>query len=203
MDDTTQVETAPAQTPKNEATTTVDKSTVDTGEVERLRREAEQERLRANQLANQLAAKEKAEAEAKAKELEEQNQYKTLYEQEKAAKEAIEAAQAEAERNAALKAESDKLFAQYPEQVRDLALEAGMALTDIDEQSVEAFKAKLDKVSSLVKQPKVTANNPGEMSAPKQIEPQALHEIMKDPAKLQEYWKKNNPGIASMMKPAE
>jgi chromosome segregation ATPase len=171
----------------------------DNAEVERLKKETEQKELRIRQLENEANARKKAEEEAEAKRLEEQNQYKTLFEQEKAKREAIEAAQAEAERTAALKAESDKLFSQYPEQVRDLALEAGMALTDTDEQAVEAFKAKLDKVSSLVKQPKVTANNPGAMSAPAQIAPQELHDIMKDPMKFQDYLKKNNPGIASMM----
>jgi vacuolar-type H+-ATPase subunit E/Vma4 len=167
-------------------------------EVERLRKEAEQATMRANQLANQLKAKEEAEAAQKAKELEEQNEFKTLYEQEKARREEIETAQAQAERQAAVKAASDKLFSEYPEQVKALAEEAGMSLSSVDDDAVAAFKAKLDKVSGMVAAPKVTANNPGTVPAPSDVSPMDMHKILNDPEKFQEYIQKNYKGISQL-----
>jgi len=194
-------ETVVVEPPKNDATTTVTppvEKTVDNSEVERLRKEVEQVTMRSNQLANQLKAKEDAEAAEKAKQLEEQNEFKTLYEQEKAKREEIETAQAQAEKAATLKAESDKLFATYPEQVKTLAEEVGLSLTDTDEDTVAAFKQKLDKISGSIAAPKVTPNNPGVQTPKTDITPQDLHEIMKDPVKFDEYVKKNFKGIASM-----
>jgi small-conductance mechanosensitive channel len=175
----------------------------DNAEVERLKKEAEQATLRANQLANQLKAKEEAEAAAKAKELEEQNKFKDLYEQEKAKREQIETDQAQAERQASIRTESDKLFAEYPEQVKALAEEAGMNLSDTDEDSVAAFKAKLDKVSSLVKQPKVTPNNPGVQTPHEELSPNDMHAMLNDPVKFDAYARKNLKGTAAMMRPTE
>lgn len=199
-------ETPVVTDPKTNANPTVTPSsqTVDATEVERLRKEAEQATMRANQLANQLKAKEDAEAAAKAKELEEQNQYKTLYEQEKAKREGIEAEREENERKRTLKAESDKLFAQYPDQVRVLAEEAGMSLLGTDETSVEAFKAKLDKVNGLIKSPKVTPNNPGNRTPSanqETVDPNEMHAMLNDPVKFEKYLKENTKGIASMLKP--
>lgn len=196
-------ETQVVTDPKTNATPTVTQPSAVDAQLEKLRKEAEQATMRANQLANQLKAKEDAEAAAKAAELAEQNKFKDLYEQEKAKRLEVETAQAEAERKSLLKEASDKLFAQYPEQVKSLAEKTGMTLTSADEDDVAAFKARLDEVSTLVKQPKVTANNPGERSTVTEMAPMDLHAIANDPKKFEEYLKKNNPGVASMMKPAE
>lgn len=196
-------ETPVVTDPKTNATPTVTQPSAVDAQLEKLRKEAEQATMRANQLANQLKAKEDAEAAAKAAELAEQNKFKDLYEQEKAKRLEVETAQAEAERKSLLKEASDKLFAQYPEQVKSLAEKTGMTLTSADEDDVAAFKARLDEVSTLVKQPKVTANNPGERSTVTAMAPMDLHAIANDPKKFEEYLKKNNPGVAAMMKPAE
>lgn len=196
-------ETQVVTDPKTNATPTATQPSAVDAQLERLRKEAEQATMRANQLANQLKAKEEAEAAAKAAELEEQNKFKDLYEQEKAKRLAVETAQAEAERKASLKEAADKLFAQYPEQVKSLAEKTGMTLTGADEDDIAAFKARLDEVNSLVKQPKVTANNPGERSATTEMTPMDTHAMLNDPKKFEEYLKKNNPGISAMMKPAE
>lgn len=206
MTDTPQGETVVVEPPKNDAATPVtppvEDKKQDNSEVERLRKEAEQATMRANQLANQLKAKEDAEAAAEAKELEEQNKFKDLYEQEKAKRLEVESAQEKQEKDAAIKVESDKLFAEYPEQVKALADEAGMSLSDTDEEAVATLKAKLDKISGLVAAPKVTANNPGSPSPKIDLSPQELHETLNDPAKFEAFVKKNFKGITSMTAPA-
>lgn len=169
-------------------------------EIERLRKEAEQQKMRANQLENQLADKEKAEQDALDEKLKEQNKYKDLYEQEKTRREEIETAAEKAARESAVKAESDKLFGEYPEAVRALADDVGLKLEDADEDTVAAFKTKLESISGKIKQPKVTANNPN-VNTPQQPETtsQEMHEIMRDPAKFQEYLQKNFKGVSTMM----
>lgn len=174
---------------------------VDTAEVERLRKEAEQATMRANQLANQLKAKEDAEAEAKAKELEEQNKYKDLFEQEKAKRQEIEAAKEKADRDTAIKAEQDKVFSEYPDEVKSLAEEVGLNLTDTEDDTIAAFKSKLDNISSKIKAPKVTPNNPGNQAPKTDLTPQETYEMLRDPVKFSEYMRKNSKGVASMMRP--
>jgi hypothetical protein len=172
--------------------------------VEAERKRAEQAEMRANQLANQLKAKEDAEAAAKAKELEDQNKFKDLYEQEKAKREKAESDKEEADRQAAIKAKTDELFKDYPEAVRELADDTGLSLSDTDEDTVEVFKAKLDKINSKVSNDqKVTPNNPGTPSPKTVTSPQEMHEMMKDPAKFEEYIKKNSKGMASMTRKTE
>lgn len=197
-------ETQVVTDPKTNANPTVTQpsQTVDPSEVERLRKEAEQATMRANQLANQLKAREDAEAAAKAKELEESNQFKTLYEQEKAKREAAEAAQADALKQATLKAKAEEVFAEFPAEVKTLAQETGLTLADVEEDAVAAFKAKLEKVGSLIKQPKVTANNPGNATTPtaqQPANPEEMKTMLNDPKRFEEYLRKNTSGIASMM----
>lgn len=195
-------ETPVATDPKTQANPTPAPQTpaVDPA-VEELRKKAEQAEMRANQLQNQLKAKEEAEQAAKDKELEEQNQYKDLYEQEKAKREEVEAERAKAEKEAALKAESEKLFADYPAQVKEIAEVTGLTLVDTDDASIAAFKVKLDKLKPQVSGGTVTPNNPGTPTPVQEISNQDLAEIMKDPAKFQEYLQKNSKGMASMIRP--
>jgi membrane protein involved in colicin uptake len=170
-------------------------------EVERLRKEAEQQKMRANQLENQLKAKEDAEAAAEAKQLEEQNKYKELYEKSEAEKAALKEAQDKREQEAALKAEQAKVFAEFPDEVRSLAEEVGLNLTDTDEDTVAEFKAKLDKISTKIKAPKVTANNPGNPPSNVELTNLDFHAIAADPVKFAEYMAKNSKGVAQMMRP--
>jgi hypothetical protein len=206
MADTPNGETVVVEPPKNDATTPAtppleDKSP-EPSEVDKLQKQLDQERMEKNLLRNKLEAEEKAKAEAKDKELAEQNKFKDLYEQTQAKLAEKEAAEDKAARDAELKAESDKVFAEFPEQVKALAEEAGMNLADTDEETVTAFKAKLEKISGLVVQPKVTPNNPGTTPVvASELSPQQLHETLSDPVKFEAYIKKNHPGMASMTKP--
>jgi hypothetical protein len=179
---------------------------VDTAEVERLRKEIEQANLRTRQLENEKAAREKAEAEAKAKELETQQQFKTLAEQEKARADAAEATIATNTKNAELKSETDKLFTDYSPEVRKLAETTGLTLTDTDESTVTAFKAKLDEIKGMVGGQKVTPNNPNQSTpqGPSLEDADGMIKtpLMNSPDKLDEYFKAM-PGIRSMMGPVE
>jgi ABC-type proline/glycine betaine transport system ATPase subunit len=122
----------------------------DPAEVERLRKENEQKDLRVRQLENERAAREKADEEAKAKALEEQNQFKDLYEQEKAKREAAEAEAEKTQRESELKKARADVLAEYNEDVRALAEEVGIDLTDTDDSAVASFKEKLDKINTRV-----------------------------------------------------
>jgi len=206
MPDTPAGDPAAPATPSNEpsapATPPVVTST-DTGEVERFRKEAEQATLRANQLANELKAKNDADAALKAKELVEKEQFKTLYEEEKAKREASEQAAAAETKKAELKSEADKVLGDYSPEVRKLAETTGLALSDTDDASVAAFKAKLEEVKGLVGSgPRVDSNNPNtptpEGPSIYNAEGIITRPLDKDPAKLDDIFSKM-PGISSMM----
>lgn len=169
-------------------------------EVERLRKEAEQATMRANQLANQLKAKEDAEAAARAKDLEEQNKFKDLYEDEKAKRLKAESDKEAADRQTAIKAESDKLFNEFPKEVRELADDTGLTLTDTDDDTVAAFKDRLDRISKKVGVQKITPNNPGNPTPSSVVSPNDMHAIMSDPVKFAEYVQKNLKTVAPMMR---
>lgn len=163
MDDTAnKAETAPNEALNNngspaEATPNQEANAVN---AELLRKEAEQAKMRANQLANELDAIKKSQEEAKQKQLEEQQEYKTLYEQSQEqlreaaeAKERNEKAQKIAEQQA-------QLVTQYSDAVIKVAETTGLSLTDTDEESVKAYKAKMDTLQEQVgKGAKVTSNN--------------------------------------------
>lgn len=176
---------------------------VDLSEVEKLRKEREQAEMRANQLANQLKAKEEAEAAAKAKQLEEQNQFKDLYEQEKAKRLEAEAETERKEHEAAVKAEEDKVFAAFPDQVKVLADKLGITLADADDSTVEAFKAKLDEIKGSIAQPKVAPNNPGNRAPAPELSQDDFRATLSDPAKFAEYAQKNLKTVAPMMRQAD
>lgn len=132
-----------------------------TAEVERLRKEAEQAKMRANQLANELEAKHKAEEVAKQKQMEEKEEFKTLYEQTQKSLDEMKS-QAEADkRNSELKQASNELFKEYPENVQKLAETAGLTLTDDSDEAKAALKAKLDEFKSQVAPVQTTQSNNG------------------------------------------
>lgn len=177
---------------------------VDQAEVERLRKELEQKDLRNRQLENEKAAAEKTEQERKAKELEDTQQFKTLYETEKAEKEKLAAEKAAADKKAEVNTEADKLLADYSPEVRKLAKEVGVELSDIDETSVNAFKARLDALNAPFGGKKVTSNNPPTQIPDKTTFGNADGIVEKpledDPDKFDEI-ARSMPGIASMMGP--
>lgn len=201
-EDTAQAETGEAKALENNATTQPVVATqpqVDVTEVEKLRKEKEQAEMRANQLQNQLKAKEEAEATLRQKELEEQNKFKELFEQEKAKREAVEAEQEAAEKKKALEEAKTAVLADYSDDVKTLANEAGLSLTDSDEASVSAFKEKLDKISKLVgATQKVGPNNPNRTEHKVKLTPDELKIALQSEKSFQEIVSQR-PGIALMM----
>ena len=193
-------ETPVVTEPKTNANPTPATPAVDTAEVERLRKEADQAKMRANQLENELQAKRDAEAAQEAKKLEEQNKFKELYEKKDAEVRELKEAQEKAQKAAELKETSDKIFSEQPAEVQRLAEKVGLSLTDTDDESVEAFKAKLEDIRAEIKAPKVTPNNPGNTQpAQSQMTNQDIADMLRDPQKFTEYLQKNLPGVAGMM----
>lgn len=162
-EDTTTVETVTPAAPSNEPGTTpapvTDNKSSD--ELEAARKEAEQAKMRANQLANQLAEKEKAETAARQKQLEEKEEFKTLYEQTQSRLKEIEEAQAAQERQEELKEATEIVFKDYPANVVEVAKTAGLSLSDDSEASRVLLKEKLDAIKDKVPgSPTPRANNP-------------------------------------------
>lgn len=194
-------ETEEPKQPLDQTPSTPPADTAKDGEIERLRKELEQKTMRENQLANQLKAKEEAEAEAKRKQAEENEEFKNLYEQEKAKREEIEA---QAETDARLKElskASDELFSDYSDEVKALAQEAGMSLSDVTDEAKAALKTKLDKISTMVtKTEKVNPNNPNPTNNKPELTPDELKESLRDPNAFHELMMEKFPGIANMTK---
>lgn len=167
-------------------------------EVEKLRKELEQTKMRANQLENEKQAREKAEADKKVKELEEQNEFKTLHEQEKAKREALESQiETEAKLKELTKAKVEAL-SDYSDEVKALAEETGMSLNSTDEADVAAFKEKLDKIQKTVGTGKVGPNNPRRTLGQPELSKDELRIALKDDSKFEEILSKR-PGIAQML----
>jgi membrane protein involved in colicin uptake len=169
--------------------------------VEQLRKEKEQAEMRANQLANQLKAREEAEAAAKAKELEENNEFKTLHEQEKAKNVALQA-QIDADKaQKELEGAKAKVLADYSDEVKAVAKEFDVDLSSADDDATAAFKGKLDKIQLRVgTSGKVTPNNPGAPSTAPAVSGVELGHALKDQSKFEEIISKR-PGLAAMMTP--
>ncbi len=169
MADTTPVETVTpgdSQTPTVTTTSVPATDNASAAEVERLRKEKEQADLRIRQLENQAAARQKADDEAKAQQLEENEQFKDLWEKERAEKETLIREREDATRRAALESATNTLLKDYSPAVQELASTAGLALTDDSETSVAELKSKLDTFASKLGSPKVVANNPAPSGAP-------------------------------------
>lgn len=135
---------------------------VDSAELERLKKEAEQAKMRAAQLENEKAARDKAEAEARQKQLEEQEQWKTIAQEAQAKAEALEREKADAENKARIAAASEETLKDYPDQVKTIAQTTGLTLSDDSDAAKADFKAKLDAIAQTVgaPTPSVTPNNP-------------------------------------------
>lgn len=138
----------------------------DPAEVERLRKEAQQQTMRANQLQKDLEARKKADEEARQKQLEENEQFKDLWEKEKAEKEALISEREANRRKAELQAETNNLFKDYSPAVQKLATTAELSLSDDSDEAKAELKTKLDTFSSEIGSPKVEANNPPPSGAP-------------------------------------
>lgn len=169
MTDTSNDETGVA--PKNDATPSVPApaqvNTVDTAEIERLKKAAEQAQMRVNQLENEAKKREAAEEAARLKQLEENNEWKSVAEQNKAKLEAMEAEREAEQRSKELTDARNEVFKSFPAEVIEIAEDAGLGLSDTSEEAKEAFKAKLEKISAkVVTKAPVTPNNPANPTAP-------------------------------------
>jgi len=172
------------------------------GEVEKLRKEKEQAEMRANQLANQLKAREEADAEAKAKELEEQNKFKDLYEQEKAKREAVETEAEAKERLAAIAKAKDEVLGEYSDEVKKQVEALGLDLADTDEASVNSFKEKVAILDKGTASTKIGGNNqPVHKEGTVELSPDELKEVLRTPDGLESLIQKKYPGIAMMTSP--
>lgn len=171
----------------------------DDNAVEQLKKELEQQKMRANQLENEKKAREEAEAKKKAEELEEQNQFKSLYEQEKTKREEIERErEAEEQKKELEKARSDVLK-DYSDEVKALADEVGLDLTSADEAAVNSFKEKLDKINTRVANTgRVGPNNQQNQFGGEELSGDELREALQDENKFHEIMVKKFPGIAAM-----
>src|SRR5512133_3174241 len=197
-------ETGNPEAPKNGTQTQAPNTgnagdSANTAEKERLRKELEQAKMSTNQLEREKKAREDAEAAAEAKKLEEQNEFKTLHEQEKAKREALEAQiRADSERIELEKAKSE-IIKDYSEEVKALAEEAGMSLTSADDDVKQAFKGKLDKIQAMVgANGKPGPNNPGVRNPKPGTTTAELSKDLKNPAKFEEHMR-NLPGVSTMM----
>ena len=204
MSDTPDGETAKTEALENKTDAPVtppveEKTTVDSSEVERLRKEKEQIEMERNQLRNKLQAEEEAKAQAEAKKLEEQNEYKTLFEQEKAKREAIETERQEEARRKELSEAQATLLTEYDDDVKGLAEDAGVTLTDTSDEAVAAYKERLDKFQTRLGKQKVQPNNPGVEGTKKEYSREELRVILNDPAKRDAYYKEQGGVTAAMM----
>lgn len=183
------------------ATPVVEKKT-DDGEVERLRKEAEQATMRANQLANQLKAKEDAEAAAEAKRLEQKEEFKTLYEQEKAKNEESARERAAEEQRKAVTEAAHGVLSDYSDDVKETAKDLGLDLTEVTDEAVAEFKGKLDKIQTRIgSSQRVTPNNPNAPSSKQDYSGEELRQILNDPVKRDAYYRQKNGVTAMMMNP--
>lgn len=203
-DATPQGETGKPADPKTDATppvTPAPQEPVKTEDnaVEQLRKELEQQRMRANQLENEKKQRDEAEATRKAKELEEQNQFKDLYEQEKTKREAIEAERQADEQKAELQKARQEVLKDYSDEVKALAEEVGLDLTAADEAAVNSFKEKLDKINSRVASSgKVGGNNQPNATGQPELSGDELKEVLQSDQGFHDYVTKKFPGIAAM-----
>lgn len=133
---------------------------VDTAEVERLRKEAEQAKMRAQQLENEKLAREKTDEEARQKQLEEQNEWKTIAEQNQAKLDAFEREREESVKKIELETAEAEILKEFPQDVADAAKDLDLGLSENSEEAKEALKTKLTKLSEKVSaENRVTSNN--------------------------------------------
>lgn len=203
MADTPTGETVVVDDSKTMVTTSTNQvptvTVTDNGEAERLRKELEQAKMRENQLTNQLKAEQDAKAAAEAKELEEQNQFKELYEQEKAKREAIETEAETRERQAEIAKAKKDVLGEYSDEVKALVEEVGIDLSDADETTIAAFKDKVDKIDKRVASTgKVAGNNQPTPKGQPELSGDELKTAIRSEQGFHDLVTNKFPGIASM-----
>lgn len=162
MADTPNGETVTPLAPSNEPGTPVAPSAVNnSADVENAKREAEQARIRANQLENENARLKAEQQDAQRKQLEEKEEFKTLYEQTQARLKEIEDANTAKEHSAQLQTATQEVLKDYPAAVVAIAKTAGLSLSDDSDAARAVLKAKLDEFKTQVGgNPAPRSNNP-------------------------------------------
>lgn len=143
--------------------------------VEAAKREADQAKMRANQLENELKKLNDAKTAADNKQLETQNEFKTLYEQTQATLTKLQQDEELRVTAAALTAATDIAYKDYPDNVASIAKTAGISLTGETEADKAAFKAKLDAIQTQVGGTPAAVNPTNPYQPPTgPVDPQAL-----------------------------
>lgn len=162
-------------------------------ELEAARKDAEQAKMRANQLANELADRKKVDDDAAEAKLKANEEYKTLYEAEQAKRQELEEKTNAEKKTATAQALTAELTKGYSKEVLEVAEAAGINLTDATDEAQAQFKARLDAITQKVgpgRSP-VTGNNirPNVPASPEREKlmtgmrvgsAQARHEYLKD-----------------------
>lgn len=156
-------ENPPAPAPSNAPSTPPAPVTVNSGQadVEQARKEAEQTRLRNNQLENELKKMRDDQETARQKQLEEKEEFKTLYEQTQSRLKEIEDEKTRSDQQAAVATATQEVLKDYPANVVELAKTAGLSLTDDSEAAKASLKEKLDSFKATLGTSPITPNNPG------------------------------------------
>jgi hypothetical protein len=171
---------SPKNEPSNPTTPPVDNGSA--AEVEQAKKDAEQARMRANQLENENKQLKANQAEADKKQLEEKEEFKALYEKTDAELKQIRDERETAERQTKLSSETETVFKDYPESVVDVAKTAGLSLAEDSETARTALKEKLEAIKAKVEpngKPPVSPNNPNN-PAPANPDREALVKDMRE-----------------------
>lgn len=144
-------ETAPIEQVSNNTPTVTAPVIPDPALAEALKK-AEQAEMRNRQLENEKATRDKADEVARQKALEENNEFKTLYEREKEARENLERANETSTKQAAIDAAKNKVLADYSQEVKDIAEVSGLSLNDDTPEAQADLKTKLDSIASKLPQ---------------------------------------------------
>lgn len=139
---------------------TPDKGNVADSSVEQLRKDLEKERMEKNMLRNKLDTAQQEKAKQEQAKLEEKEEFRTLYEQEKARAEALAAEKEEAEKSRALTEATGELLADFSDEVKATVEETGLSLGDLSEEAREEFKTKVGAIAKRVDTTTIAANNP-------------------------------------------
>jgi membrane protein involved in colicin uptake len=203
MADTPTGETVTPEAPSNKVTPVAAPAAnaIDPAELERLKKDQEKKDFRIRQLENEAAAAKKAEEERQAKELEQNQEFKTLHEQEKAKRLELEDRLAAEEKRQDVDKAAAAVLKDYNNEVKALAKDLGLQLSDDSEEAVADFKSKLDAAAKRIGVAKVTPNNPSAPSRPGQATGPELRAILADPAQRDAYMREHYPVTAAMMAP--
>lgn len=152
MSDTPTGETAKTEELKNEGSNASTQSQGNASDpaVEQARKEAEQLRMRANQLENELKKAKEAEESRKLKELEDKEEWKKLADQRQARLDELESEREREETQKALSTATDSIYSEFSEEVVEVAKEAGLGVSDDSDEARQALKEKLERISKRV-----------------------------------------------------